>query len=98
MLRNDTGCVLNLTQHVLSLKHSPLVIDRYRFFITDTDTDYLHFYVPDNQYAEPIFIYFYTSVFDTIITTQMNRTNNFIYNNHSLLAYIKKPLYLYTNK
>ncbi len=32
-----------------------LVIDRYWFFITDTD--YLHVYVPDNRYAEPIFIY-----------------------------------------
>ncbi len=27
------------------------------FFITDTN--YLHVYVPDNRYAEPIFIYFY---------------------------------------
>ncbi len=27
------------------------------FFITDTD--YLYVYVPDNQYAEPIFIYCY---------------------------------------
>ncbi len=34
-----------------------LVIDRYRFFITDTD--YLYIYVPDNRYAEPIFIYCY---------------------------------------
>ncbi len=25
-------------------------------FITDTDTNYLHVYVPDNRYAEPIFI------------------------------------------
>ncbi len=33
------------------------VIDRYWFFITDTD--YLHVYVPDNRYAEPIFIYCY---------------------------------------
>ncbi len=38
-----------------------LVIDRYWFFITDTD--YLHVYVPDNQYAEPIFIYCYTLYF-----------------------------------
>ncbi len=29
------------------------------FFITDTDTNYLHVYVPDNRYAEPIFIYCY---------------------------------------
>ncbi len=36
-----------------------LVIDRYWFFITDTDTDYLYVYVPDNRYAEPIFIYCY---------------------------------------
>ncbi len=34
-----------------------LVIDRYWFFITDTD--YLYVYVPDNRYAEPIFIYCY---------------------------------------
>ncbi len=34
-----------------------LVIDRYRFFITDTN--YLYVYVPDNRYAEPIFIYCY---------------------------------------
>ncbi len=34
-----------------------LVIDRYLFFITDTD--YLYVYVPDNRYAEPIFIYCY---------------------------------------
>ncbi len=36
-----------------------LVIDRYWFFITDTDTDYLHVYVPANRYSEPIFIYCY---------------------------------------
>ncbi len=34
-----------------------LVIDRYWFFITDTD--YLYVYVPDNRYAEPICIYCY---------------------------------------
>ncbi len=34
-----------------------IVIDRYWFFITDTD--YLYVYVPDNRYAEPIFIYCY---------------------------------------
>ncbi len=34
-----------------------MVIDRYRFFITDTN--YLHVYVSDNQYAEAIFIYWY---------------------------------------
>ncbi len=34
-----------------------VVIDRYWFFITDTDTNYLYVYVPDNRYAEPIFIY-----------------------------------------
>ncbi len=34
-----------------------LVIDRYWFFITDTD--YLYVYVPDKRYAEPIFIYCY---------------------------------------
>ncbi len=34
-----------------------VVIDRYWVFITDTD--YLHVYVPDNRYAEPIFIYCY---------------------------------------
>ncbi len=53
---------------LLSLKALPLlvcslalgllvVIDRYRFVITDTD--YLYVYVPDNRYAEPIFIYCY---------------------------------------
>ncbi len=36
-----------------------LVIDRYWVFITDTDNDYLHVYVPDNRYSEPIFIYCY---------------------------------------
>ncbi len=34
-----------------------LVIDRYLVFITDND--YLHVYVPDNRYSEPIFIYCY---------------------------------------
>ncbi len=34
-----------------------VVIDRYLFFITDTN--YLYVYVPDNRYAEPIFIYCY---------------------------------------
>ncbi len=34
-----------------------LVIERYWFFITDTD--YLYVYVTDNRYAEPIFIYCY---------------------------------------
>ncbi len=34
-----------------------LVIGRYLFFITDTD--YLYVYVPDNRYAEPIFIFCY---------------------------------------
>ncbi len=34
-----------------------VVIDRYWFFITDTD--YLYVYVPDNRYTEPIFIYCY---------------------------------------
>ncbi len=29
-----------------------VVIDRYWFFITDTN--YLYVYVPDNRYAEPI--------------------------------------------
>ncbi len=33
------------------------MIDRYWFLITDTD--YLYVYVPDNRYAEPIFIYCY---------------------------------------
>ncbi len=36
-----------------------LMIDRYWFFITDTDTNYLYVYLPDNRYAEPIFIYCY---------------------------------------
>ncbi len=35
-----------------------IVIDRYWFFFI-TDTDYLYVYVPDNRYAEPIFIYCY---------------------------------------
>ncbi len=39
------------------LKGSYVVIDRYLSFITDTD--YLYVYVPDNRYAEPIFIYCY---------------------------------------
>ncbi len=34
-----------------------VVIERYWVFITDTN--YLHVYVPDNRYAEPIFIYCY---------------------------------------
>ncbi len=45
-----------------------LVIDRYCFFRTDT----LFVYVPGNRYAEPIFIYCYTCVFDTMITTPLN--------------------------
>ncbi len=40
-------------------KEFTLVIDRYWFFITDTDTYYLYVYVPDNRYAEPIFIGIY---------------------------------------
>ncbi len=43
----------------LCRREDKIVIDRYRFFITDTDTDYLYVYVPDNRYAEPIFIYCY---------------------------------------
>ncbi len=39
------------------LRKSKLVIDRYWFFITDTD--YFYVYVPDNRYAEPKFIYCY---------------------------------------
>lgn len=31
-------------------------------FITDTDTDYLHVYMPDIRYAEVMFIYSFTSV------------------------------------
>ncbi len=42
---------------VFPIMHWDVVIDRYRFFITDTD--YLYVYVPDNRYAEPIFIYCY---------------------------------------
>jgi len=36
------------------------------------DTYYVLVYVPNNRYAEPIFIYCYTSVFDTLITTPLN--------------------------
>ncbi len=36
---------------------SYVVINRYWFFITDTD--YLYVYVPGNRYVEPIFIYSY---------------------------------------
>ncbi len=67
----------------ISFELTKLVIDRYWFFRTDTDN--LFVYVPDNRYAEPIFIYCYTCVFD-MITTPLNWTNHFIYNNHSLLA------------
>ncbi len=69
-----------------SIESLRVVIDRYWFFRTDTDTDNLFVYVPDNRYAELIFIYCYTCVFDTMITTPLNWTNHFIYNNHSLLA------------
>ncbi len=37
----------------LKTSDQPILI----FFITDTD--YLYVYVPDNRYAEPIFIYWY---------------------------------------
>ncbi len=39
------------------LRKSKVVIDRYWFFITDTD--YLYVSVPDNRYAEPKCIYCY---------------------------------------
>ncbi len=42
---------------VFPIMHWDVVIDRYWFFITDTD--YLYVYVPDNRYAEAIFIYCY---------------------------------------
>ncbi len=57
-------CVLYLKCLFTYIKHMSecmrvckLVIDRYWFFISDTD--YLYVYVPDNRYAEPIFIYCY---------------------------------------
>ncbi len=45
--------------HPINNSWLELVIDRYWVFITDTDNDYLHVYVPDNRYSEPIFIYCY---------------------------------------
>ncbi len=48
-----------LVKEVQPLLGPFLVIDRYWFFRTDTDTDYLYVYVPENRYAEPIFIYCY---------------------------------------
>ncbi len=46
--------------------------DRPILIFFRTDTDNLFVYVPDNRYAEPIFIYCYTCVFDTMITTPLN--------------------------
>ncbi len=37
--------------------------DRPIFIFFITDTNYLHVYVPDNRYAEPIFIYCYRTHF-----------------------------------
>ncbi len=42
------------------------------FFITDTN--YLHVYVPDNRYAEPIFIYL-LSPFFTLVFPHFSRLN-----------------------
>ncbi len=43
-------------QNLIS-QYEKLYITILIFFITDTD--YLYVYVPDNRYAEPIFIYCY---------------------------------------
>ncbi len=55
-----------------------VVIDRYWFFITDTD--YLYVYVPDNRYAEPIFIYCYkvseVSPFFALVFPSFSHLNN----------------------
>ncbi len=48
-------CVMTDNQY--DHQYFKLVIDRYRFFITDTNL--FHVYVPDNRYAELIFIYCY---------------------------------------
>ncbi len=55
MLIYETWNVKNILVYVEISVYTILVyID---FF--DTDTNYLHVYVPDNRYAEPIFIYCY---------------------------------------
>ncbi len=52
---NKVEDILMWTGGPATSKALELVIDRYWVFITDTN--YLHVYVPDNRYAEPIFIY-----------------------------------------
>ncbi len=59
--------------------NSGLVINRYLFV-----------YVAENRYLFTAIL-----LFLTMITTPLNRTNHFIYNNHSLLEYKTKQQYKY---
>ncbi len=60
------------------------MIERFRFSITDIDTNYLYVYVPDNRYAEPIFIYCYkvnklqseVSPFFALVFPRLSHLNN----------------------
>ncbi len=53
MMRFQVFLFFGVLQAVCATKVSKLVIDRYLFFITDTN--YLHVYVPYNRYAEYLF-------------------------------------------
>ncbi len=58
----------------LAISDRPILI----FFITDTD--YLYVYVPDNRYAEPIFIYCYkvhSSLWFFLLSVILTTTKNF---------------------
>ncbi len=65
-----------------------VVIDRYWFFITDTD--YLHVYVPDNRYAEPIFIKYINNRVKSILLFQSLNNNKLLKMNSFMLNLIFK--------
>ncbi len=69
VLFNDNQSLYSMTWNIANkTSDRPILI----FFITNTIPIILRVYVPDNRYAEPIFIYGYTSVFDTVITAPLN--------------------------
>ncbi len=86
--KNSISKHLSLLLTVWTFKHEhsssvnmlslSLVIDRYWSFISDTD--YLYVYVPDNRYAEPIFIYCYkvseVSPFFALVFPSFSHLNN----------------------
>ncbi len=52
-------CTRETETHSLWMSAQDMTSDRPILIFFITDTDYLYIYVPDNWYAEPIFIYCY---------------------------------------